>query len=676
MHGFTSTLDKGARAGAPNSVIARYRRDIDGLRAFAIVPVLLYHANVAGFGGGYVGVDIFFVISGYLITGIIAREVDEGRFSLLRFYERRFRRIIPALSLVILAVLAVAAWLYLPGDIEGVPRSALAATLFASNLWFFTDTGYFAGGADVKPLLHTWSLAVEEQFYIGLPIMLMLLARRAPRWRTVAVGGIAAASLILAIAMQRDSSGFTFYLLPTRAWELLAGALLALGGVPAVRSRRVREAIAWAGVAAIAAAVTLYSRSTLFPGVAALAPVLGAAALIHCAPGTSAGRLLSLPPLVGIGLISYSLYLWHWPLIVFTEYATDMPVAGATRIAVIGASLLAAILSWRFVERPFRDSRRVPARRIFLLTGLSMAALCLLSGALIAAGGWPQRFSPQVLALAAGRQDISPDRKACHDSFMRDAAPCVLGAPVRPDALLWGDSHGVELAHALSLEARAQGRAIVQHTTSSCPPVLGYDAPKDARCIRSNRATFDAIRADPGIRRIYLAAFWANGVFDAPDFVAKLDRTITALTDSGRQVVLIGAVPPQPFDVPRHLAHLAQSGRLDGATGVERATVEARIAHLSALFARWQRHGVRVIDPMAALCDAHTCAIVRDGKPLYFDSHHLSVAGARAVIAGRYSAAMAGTMRGSSQASASPISVTIALARASPGPGASSAASR
>ena len=257
-----------------------YRRDIDGLRAFAILPVLLFHAHVPGFSGGYVGVDIFFVISGFLITGIIAREVDEGRFSLLRFYERRFRRIIPALSVMILAVLAVAAWLYLPGDLEGVPKSALAATLFASNLWFFTDTGYFAGGADVKPLLHTWSLAVEEQYYIGFPILLILIARYAPRRRGAIMAAAMLASFALAAAMQRDTSGFTFYLLPARAWELLAGALLALGIVPPVSRRWMREALGLAGLLAIGATVLLYDKNSPFPGLGALPPVLGAAALL------------------------------------------------------------------------------------------------------------------------------------------------------------------------------------------------------------------------------------------------------------------------------------------------------------------------------------------------------------------------------------------------------------
>lgn len=609
----------------------RYRRDIDGLRALAILPVLLFHAHVPGFSGGYVGVDIFFVISGFLITGILAREIDQGRFSLIRFYERRFRRIIPALALMILVTLALAAWLYLPGDLEGVPRSALAATLFASNLWFFTDTGYFAGGADVKPLLHTWSLAVEEQYYIGFPILLMLLARHAPRWRTATLSGIAAASLLLAMGMERDTSGFTFYLLPTRAWELFAGGLLALGAVPALRRGWLREAIAAIGLIAIALPVFLYDRATIFPGVTALPPVLGAAALLHAAPGTRIGRVLSQPMLVGIGLVSYSLYLWHWPLIVFTEYATDAPLSGALRLVVIAVAFLLAYLSWRLVERPFRDRSRVPARAIFRFTAGAMALLCLASLALMAMGGWPARFSAPVLAQMAGQRDFSPMRQRCHDSFMRDAAPCTLGAPVRADAMLWGDSHGVELAYALSLEARAQGRALIQRTTSSCPPVLAYEA-IDPRCAAANRAAFAALRADPRIRRVYLSAFWANGEFDAPDFIARLDRTIAAIRHEGRDVVLIGPVPPQPFDVPRHLAHLARAGRLDQAQGVSRAWVEARTPHLRALFAHWQDRGVTLIDPLRALCAAGTCAIAAGGKPLYFDSHHLSVAGATRVV--------------------------------------------
>ncbi|BBD97438.1 acyltransferase [Sphingobium amiense] len=610
----------------------RYRRDVDGLRSVAILPVLLFHAHVPGFSGGYVGVDIFFVISGFLITGIIAREIDAGRFSILRFYERRFRRIVPALSTMILAVLAASAWLYFPGDLEGVPRSALAASAFASNLWFFTDTGYFAGGADVKPLLHTWSLAVEEQYYIGFPILLMLLARFAPRGRVAVVGGIALISLTLAILMQRDTSGFTFYLLPTRAWELFAGALLALGAIPAVRVRWLREAIAWGGLAAVAFAVFCYDRTTIFPGITALPPVLGAAAMLYAAPGTSVGRLLSMRLLVGIGLISYSLYLWHWPLIVFTEYVTDLPLSGGTRTSVTAASFVAAILSWRFVERPFRDPARFSAKAIFSFTAAATLLIAAASLALMAQGGWPSRFRPEALRLLAARHDVSPARGQCHDNSLRGERPCILGARARPDTMLWGDSHGVELSYALSEKLRREGRALVERTTSSCPPVIGYDA-TDPRCAAANRAALDAIRADRGIRHVYLAAFWANGRFDDPAFVAKLDRTIVAIRSEGRSVTLIGAVPPQPFDVPRRLAHLAAQGRLSEALGVERSDVIARTIHLRGAVSRWRARGVHLIDATAILCPRERCDLLEAGRPLYFDSHHLSMTGARRVIA-------------------------------------------
>lgn len=622
----------GPSAPTLDATSVRYRRDIDGLRALAILPVLLFHAHVPGFAGGYVGVDIFFVISGFLITGIIAREVDEGRFSLLRFYERRFRRIMPALSLMILTVLVLAAWLYLPGDLEGVPKSALAASLFLSNIWFFTDTGYFAGGADTKPLLHCWSLAVEEQFYIAFPLAMLLVARFAPRWRRPVLALAAVASLTLAIMMQRDTSGFAFYLPPTRAWELLAGALLAVGAVPALRSRWSRETVAWSGLAAIVAAVSLYDRSTLFPGVAAVLPVYGAAALLHAAPGTRVGRMLSMLPLTGIGLISYSLYLWHWPLIVFVEYATDVQLTGGLQLAVIVLAFVAAFLSWRYVERPFRDAARVSARAIFAGTGGAIATLCAAALLLVAQGGWPARFSPAILAPMAGQGDFSPARKACHDTAMRGAPACVLGARVKPDAMLWGDSHGVELAYALAERAKTQGRALIERTTSSCPPVLNHEE-ADPRCGNANRETFAALRADPAIRRVYLVAFWANGRFDDPAFVARLDRTIAAIRALGRDVVLIGPVPPQPFDVPRRLAHLAMRGETPQGAGVERLAVERRTRHLADLFARWRDRGVGWIDPMAALCPTTRCAIVADGKPLYFDSHHLSMAGARLVVA-------------------------------------------
>lgn len=614
------------------SGITGYRRDIDGLRAVAILPVLFYHAGIDRFSGGYVGVDVFFVISGFLITAIIAREIDARTFSIVDFYERRARRIMPALLAVILFVLAGAALLYLPGDFEGVPRSAILATLFTSNIGFFLETGYFAGGAETMPLLHTWSLAVEEQFYLGFPILLILIARFAPAWRIAIVAGIGLVSFALAVATQTDGSGFAFYLLPPRAWELFVGALLALGAVPTVRSTAWRELVALCGLGAIALAALTFNTNTVFPGVNALFPVLGAAALIHCAQGTWTGRLLGWAPLVWIGLISYSLYLWHWPLIVFTEYATDAPLRGWSSAGVVVLAFVAAILSWRFVEQPFRQRRWIGRKRLFAATATAMTAVGALAAAMLATNGWSSRFSPEVIRMAAARSDVSPRRDACVDSDSeRGPAPCVFG-DARPTALLWGDSHGVEFAWALSREMDS-GEALVQRTRASCPPVLGYDPPGDPDCARINRQVFDAIRADMGIETVVLAGFWAREDYATPRMARALDETIAALRADGRRVVLIGPVPPQTFDVPRRLAHLARSGSLDEAVGTPRSDLLERTNWVRRHYPRWRALGVTIVDPADTLCGPRNCAIIRDGVPLYFDSHHISVSGARLVLA-------------------------------------------
>jgi peptidoglycan/LPS O-acetylase OafA/YrhL len=612
-----------------------YRPDIDGLRAVAILPVLLYHAHVPGVTGGYVGVDLFFVISGYLITGILAREMDRGSFSILRFYERRARRILPALLAMLVVVLAVAAWLYLPGDFPGVPRSALATLGFASNLEFFAETGYFATGADTKPLLHTWSLAIEEQFYLFFPLLLLVLTRW-PRWRTGILALLTLASFALAVATQGGKSGFAFYLLPPRAWELFVGGLLALAAVPPLRGPRMREGVALAGLAAVLIPVLLYTPKTVFPGVTALAPVLGAAALLHAAPGTRVGRLLALPPLVGIGLLSYSLYLWHWPLIVFVQYATETKLAGGWQAAAVLGSLLLGWASWRYVERPFRDPARFGRAAIFRWSAAGIGAVALVAGAMALAGEWPQRFDPMVARMADARLDYSPVRDRCHDSDPdKGRMPCVLGAPgVPPGAILWGDSHGVEYAWVLSRMLGARHQSLLQRTYSSCPPLAGYESPRDPACGRLNRQVLAQILADPRLHTVYLAGFWA-GLADARiDMAPGLDRTIARLLSAGRRVVLIGPVPANRIDVPEHLARLARAGQLDQAVGRDRAAVAPVERQLARVAARWQPRGLVYVDPAALLCDRDRCAIVKDGRPLYFDYHHPSVAGAALIVRG------------------------------------------
>ena len=607
-----------------------YRADIDGLRALAVLPVVLYHAGVPGFSGGYVGVDIFFVISGFLITGIIAREVDEGHFSIWHFYERRARRILPALFVLVAAVLVAASFIFLPGDFEGVPRSALAALGFVANIWFFSQSGYFQGAAETMPLLHTWSLGVEEQFYIVFPLALILIAKFASSWRTGLVWVLVAASLLLALATADNGDGFAFYLLPARAWELLAGSLLALGAVRAVEGRALREVSSWAGIGMIAYAVFTYDKATTFPGLAAVPPVLGAALLIYCAPGTSAGRVLSWKPAVWIGLLSYSLYLWHWPLIVFAEYWQDAPLGYAQSAAVIATSVFAAWISLRCAETPFRNRTRYSRSAIFKASGLGMAVLGAACLFMISLGGWTSRFAPEVEKYSAAANDVSPLRAEClRTSYAPPDPACTLGSEAVADALLWGDSHGAEFAWVLGERAAASGRSIEQRTLGSCAPVAAIDTPASSNCAIFNAEVLGEIARRPELETIYLAGFWANGAYDKR--ASQLAATIAHLQNMGRRVVLIGAVPPQPRSVPRALSRAAAfGGDLPETTSL--AEYEAKAGWITRRFDGWRESGVTIIDPATVLFDGPSSRITSEDKLLYFDSHHLTLAGARLVL--------------------------------------------
>ncbi len=612
-----------------------HRRDIDGLRAVAIMPVLLYHAGVPYFSGGYIGVDVFFVISGFLIAGIIAREIDQEKFSILGFYERRARRILPALLVMIAVTLAGAALLYLPDDFARVPKSALMAIAFLSNVGFFMETGYFAGGADTMPLLHTWSLAVEEQFYFGFPILLMLIARFCANARRLTIFAVTLVSFAIALATQADGTGSAFYLLPARAWELLVGALLAVGAVAPVKRDWQRELIAFAGLIAVAAPVVLFDATTVFPGINAVFPVFGAAALIHCAPGTLVGRLLSKPLAVGIGLISYSLYLWHWPVIVFSEYALDTSLTGWLSVLAIAVSFAFAYLSWRFIEGPFRASNRYTQRTVFSASLGAMAVLCAAAIIMVTANGWPTRFSAETLRLASAGQDVSPVRDECMGMDVKINRPdCVLGDAVPPTAMVWGDSHGVEIAWALSKTMKANNTSLIQNTRGACPPIVGYDDPADPDCTAANKQIFDFLQSNPSVNTVYLAGFWAGGRYSSPENTTLLDNMIVSLTKTGRKIVLIGAVPPHDFEVPRYLANKSRFGGTLPVSEITTQSYRMKTAWISQHYPKWRALGVTIIDPDAVFCGAQTCAIATNNVPLYFDSHHLSLFGAQVLLAG------------------------------------------
>lgn len=365
----------------------QYRPEIDGLRSVAVLPVILSHAGFKIFHGGFVGVDVFFVISGFLITSILLAETSQGRFSLLTFYERRARRILPALFVVMAACLPVAYWGMLPNEFKNFGQSLVATSLFANNVLLMVTSGYWSLASEFKPLLHTWSLGVEEQFYILFPLLLMLCRRWRPAALMALFALLALCSLVAAEWGSRAWPNAAFYLLPTRAWELLMGSMAA--ALPLLRPQPVlsaglRQGLSLAGLAMIVVSVLTFDESVPSPSLLILLPTLGAVLIIVCAtPGTWVQRLLASKVPVTIGLISYSAYLWHQPLFAFARILEAEAPTPSLMLALSVLSLLLAYLSWRFIEAPFRAKGRVSRAMVF--GGALVGSLCF-----VAVGGYVQ----------------------------------------------------------------------------------------------------------------------------------------------------------------------------------------------------------------------------------------------------------------------------------------------
>jgi peptidoglycan/LPS O-acetylase OafA/YrhL len=608
--------------------------EIDGLRSLAIVPVVLYHAGWSILPGGFVGVDIFFVISGYLITRILDSEIAAGGISLSDFYERRARRIMPALFVMVAACIVAAVIILLPEDLVLFGRSLVFTILFGSNVYFYKHTGYFDAAADSYAMLHTWSLAVEEQFYLVFPLVLMLAASRFGLRRWVVVAVIATASFVLSVVTSPLSPAFAFYLPFTRVWELMAGSLLALGVVPAVTVRLAREILSILSLAAIIGTILLLREDQVFPGWVAAFPVLGAAGLIHVSSGTWAGRMLSLRLLVGIGLISYSLYLWHWPLLVFGSYQLMRPLTVTEGTGIALLAVVCAVLSWRYVERPFRRRTFLSRNMIFAGTGTGIAVVVAVCTLVDDSKGAPGRLSPESSRLAAFARDYSPKRKACHDEVYAAVPPrksCVFGAPVAPTLAVWSDSHGVELAYALGELAGKSNRAVVQLSSSACPPGVDFNPPNRPNCAERNREVLDFLLATPAIDTVILAAYRP---FDSrkttPANLAALEKAVAALRKAGKTVVLVYPDPDDRMSVPQRLARQQMRfGRFDPdlyPLSEFRERMPDTLAGLDDLVSRYQ---LVKIDPTDVFCPKGMCMRYRDGKVMLFDDHHPSLSAER-----------------------------------------------
>ncbi|GGF50894.1 acyltransferase [Azorhizobium oxalatiphilum] len=619
----------------------RYRADISGLRALAVVPVVLYHVDPRLVPGGYVGVDIFFVISGYLITSILASEMAAGRFSFLTFYDRRIRRIVPAYAVVMLATALVALATLPPLMLDTFGRSLQFASLFLANRHFLATAGYFAPGAEEQLLLHSWSLAVEEQFYLFWPVALLALFHpRLKRWRGPIIWALLIGSLYLASKNAYLRPNNAFYNFTSRAWELLLGAVLALGLLPRLRGRLLPEAAGLLGLALIGTALAFYTTKTVFPGLAALLPAGGALLLIWAGEEgrqTLAGRLLGLRPFTAIGLISYSLYLWHWPILgLYRFHAGHEPGLLAGTLLVVLAVALSA-LTWRFVEAPFRRHGQVTrvlewkSVRAGVLTLAALAGLGFLMGE---TGGLPQRASAAYRAAEAGLKDIWPATRACLQGpgLAPAGTHCRFGAAgdEQPVIALWGDSFANHHAPALDAIARDGGFGLLQETKAGCAPQApnppgGSVEAQDCEIFRAE--TLSALAQDPQVKVVAIGGLWLPG----PGFgsaMTGLKTAVLLLRQAGKSVVLIG--PPPDFGggggarciLRRRFLGLDEGTCLLPAALAARnaAPVETALREIADAVP-----GTQLVLPRTAFCDAELCRpTVPDGGLAYIDAGHMN----------------------------------------------------
>jgi peptidoglycan/LPS O-acetylase OafA/YrhL len=637
-----------------------YRPEIDGLRAVAVLAVVFGHAGIAGFSGGYVGVDVFFVISGYLITGLIHPEIQSGRFSLIGFYERRARRILPALILL-MAATGAAGWLVMtPSDFQSLARSLIATAFFGANLHFWQSIDYFSLDAAFLPLLHTWSLAVEEQYYLLWPLFLMVAAV-SRRLLILGVLFVLVASLGASILLSGFFPKESFYLLPTRAWELMTGAALALGMVPGWRDRRWAEAASLVGIVMILTAVATFDDRTVFPGAAALLPCLGTALIVHSGGGTGVGRALAARPAVFIGLISYSLYLWHWPILAFLRIGYGVvELPWPVTLIAIAFSFVAAILSWRMVETPFRRRGTLGRRTIFTLSGAGTAAIVAAGIATTITEGWPSRLSEQTARIAAGAQDMEPDKDFCVTRVPPDRL-CRIGAAVKPPTvLLWGDSHAGTVRAAIDRALKSADLGGVLAARVACAPLLGVRrlTPDSRSCSRFNDAVLQMLEAEESpIETVILAARWALNATgermpgeggsdvaliaqtgEAPGNAILVERGLSSLLDrlrlANRRVVLLGGVPEIGWLVPQTLVARLRLG-LHPPAAPELSDVRRRNREADAILAKLaERPGVDFVPIAPLLCNPR-CPVLDGDRAVYRDDNHLTVYGAWNILGPR-----------------------------------------
>lgn len=608
---------------------------VDGLRAVAILPVVAYHADISRISGGFTGVDIFFVISGFLLTGIAITELRRGEFTLLGFYRRRALRILPAYVAVILSVAAVGALLLLPSENHSLGLTIAAASAFVSNIYFWKVTNYFNPDSAFEPLLHTWTLSVEEQFYIVLPIFLLIVWRFCRSWLALLLAAAVLGSFALSVWGVTRFETAAFYLLPFRAWEFAIGGLLACLGGFVPRGAVLREIGTAVGFLLAIAGFVLLGPKSVFPGVNALLPVLGAVLLIACAAGTRIGAILESAPAVFFGKISYSLYLWHWPLIVFYKMRFGSILGPLDQVVIFASSVALAYLSYRFVEQPFRTSqaRATPAPRV-VLGALSCLAILVASGAAFSKFADRLRpYPPEIAALDAYRNYpatpdglLVTDAKGCmlhrdvvggFDGF--DKERCLApSASKRPTWLVAGDSHAAHMIDAI--EQTYPDLHVQRAVATYCAPVLGTPRfPPGHFCSRLMDYVFSEHLAKAHVDGIVMSARWW------PEDIEPLMKTVDFLQGRVKNIIILGPTVEYEGRFPQILARAGWMGSGEDFTRFRRPLPWKLDAELAAR--QWPAN-VTYVSMLHLICpkdapDGDACRHqAADGAPYHFDYAH------------------------------------------------------
>jgi peptidoglycan/LPS O-acetylase OafA/YrhL len=633
-----------------------YRPHIDGLRAIAVLAVIVFHFQWRALPGGFLGVDIFFVISGFLITQLLSEPSDlSWRHRLRAFYLRRARRILPALLCTSLIVAVAAVFIYLPADLWNIGKYFLLTPMMLANVASWFDGGYFAAGTSF-PLNHYWSLAVEEQFYLIYPLIFLALpAAGQSRGRMSALAAIAMVSIALCIAGNYWHPATTFYLMPARAWELMFGALAAVASPWLFKSRLAADGIAFVSLAVVCVSFFVFDWQTAFPNPCVLIPCAATALFLFVGrqPSGAAFELLSIPPLVFTGRISYSLYLWHLPILVFAQYYAIRRFSGVELTAIGCVINAVAVFSWLLIENPIRRKAVLKSPRVFVVTAVAASILVSVVGEYFRADhGLPWRFGRDIQVLT--EPDFVPKEIGpCMNLPLQRVAEgqlCRFG----PDnaggrkVVLWGDSHALALLSAFEALARSDGWQLYFAARSACKPLLDVEdgrveTARQEECARFNNAMVAAVaKIHPQLT--ILAAWWSieRGLVPeqwvppsafTPPREWNWKATLGPLRAAGSSVCIVLDVPILPYAVPYALAMARRRGLDTSFLYVNRSDVLARSSEVEASIRPLEssEYAVKLVDPKDDLCRGERCEIERDGRSLYRDTNHLSRAGSMQV---------------------------------------------